>query len=309
MALTLASNKDNKITMWSENETLVKDFKKTKKLSTIFEDKNIPKNINVTNSLEEALTEAEIVFLIPSINYLEEVCINIKDIINPKIPVCIGTKGIKNQKFAFEIAKKYLKNDISVISGPTYAQDLANLEPVGFTIASKRIRSRKKLKKVFSFSDIKIETTRDLIGISICGSVKNVYAIGSGIIKGLKYNESTQALYLTNAYHELEEILYYNESNLATIESLAGIGDLVATCTSEKSRNFTYGEMISSKANKKDITKYLKNNTIEGIITLEEIIPLLKKKHIKAPIIEAINNIINNDENPNILVNTITKKR
>lgn len=310
IALTLASNKDNKIVMWSENEKLVEDYKKTKKLNTIFKDKSIPKNISITNAYEEAIIDAEVVFLMPCVDYLDDVCKEIRKLIKPEIPVCVGSKGIASdsKKLVCDIAKKYLKNKISVISGPTFAADIANLEPIGFTLASKDKKSREKFKKVFDFDDVRIDLTDDIIGTSVCGCVKNIYAIGSGIINGLEYNESTKALYLTTVFEELGNILYKYNSTLATQNSLAGFGDLVLTCSTDKSRNFTYGKMIGSKAGKKEIKKFLEENTVEGINTLNAIYPILKRKRVKCPIIQAIYNILNNKENPKKLIEIIIKK-
>lgn len=310
IALTLASNKDNKIVMWSENEKLVADHKKTKKLNTIFKDKTIPKNITVTNSYEESLNEAEIVFLMTSVDYLEQVCKTIRPIIKTDVPICIGTKGIavESNKLVHEIAKKHLKNKISILSGPTFAIDVANLEPIGFTLACKDKKSRKKIKAALNFEDVRIEESEDLTGVAICGCVKNIYAIGSGIISGLGFNESTKSVYITRVYEELSNILYHYKSSLETLNSLAGFGDLNLTCNSNKSRNYTYGEMIGKKSNKKDLKKYTEANTIEGINTLNALYLILKKKHIKCPIINVIYDILNNEENPKKIIETIIKK-
>lgn len=309
IALTLANNKDNKIVMWSENETLVEEYKKSKKLKNIFEDKVIPKNVSLTNSYEEVLNDTEIVFLMTGVEYLEEVCIAIKNIIKPNIPVCIGTKGIalNNNKFVHEIASKHLKNKIAILSGPTFASDIANLEPIGFVLASKSKKTRHIIKEALNFRDICIEETTDMTGTAVCGCIKNIYAIGSGIINGLGYNESTTAVYLTKIFEELGNILYQFKSSLAIQNSLAGFGDLTLTCSSTKSRNFTYGKMIGTKAAKKEIKNFLENNTVEGINTLNAILPILNKKHVKCPIIKTIYDILNNNENPKKLIEVIIK--
>lgn len=310
IALTLASNKDNKIVLWSENQKLVEDYKKTKKLNTIFKDKTIPKNISVTNTYEEALDDAEAVFLVTGVEYLDDVCKEIRNIIKPEVPVCIGTKGIASdsKKFVHEIAHRYLKNKITIISGPTFAVDIANLDPVGFVVAGKDKKVRTVIKKVFDFDDVRIDETDDLNGIAVCACVKNIYALGAGILKGLGYNESTRALYLTEVYEELGNILYKFKSSLTTLNGLAGFGDLVLTCSSEKSRNFTYGEMIGKKKNKKDAKKYLEENTVEGVNTLSALYPILKRKHVKCPVMDAIYKIVYEDENPQLLSSDLTKK-
>ena len=139
----------------------------------------------------------------------------------------------------------------------------------------------------------------------------NGYAYKSevtGILKGLGYNESTRALYLTEIFYELSNILYKFKSNLDTLNGLAGFGDLVLTCSSEKSRNFSYGEMIGKKKSKKDTKKYLEDNTVEGVNTLNSLYPILKRKRVKCPIINVLYDILYNDKNPQELTKIIIKK-
>lgn len=310
LALLCSSNKENTIIMWSENETLVNDFKKTKKLNGIFKDKTIPKNIKVTNSYEEALKDADLVFLMTSVKYLDSVCKDIKNSIHKNTPVCIGTKGItkENKKFVHELVHKHLKNKIAILSGPTFAFDVASLDPIGFTLACKDKKVCSLIKKAFDFDSVRIEISEDYKGVAICGCVKNIYAIGSGILSGLGYHESTNALYLTSVYEELLTILYTYKSSFETLIGLAGFGDLLLTCNSNKSRNFSYGEMIGKKKNKKTIEKFKNENTIEGIETLEVLYSTFKRKHIKCPIINCIYAIIYQEKDPKELISVITNK-
>lgn len=309
IAITLASNKDNKIVMWSENETLVADFKKTKKLNTIFKDKSIPKNINVTTSYEEALEEAEVVFLLPGVTYLDQVCKDLKAVLNPTIPVIVGTKGIEEdgKRFVHQVAKRHLRNPIAVLSGPSFASDVANLDPVGFVLACKDKKAMPILERVLAFDDVKITHTKDLDGTAVCGCVKNIYAIGAGILRGLSYGKSTEALYLTRVYEELGEILYAFHSSLEIQQSLAGFGDLLLTCTSTESRNNTYGEFLGKKNTKKDMKKYAEEHTVEGLHSLTAIYRILKRKRVKAPILYTIYAIAYEEENPRALVDIIIK--
>ncbi len=309
IANMLAQNTENKIIMWSENKNLITEYKKTNKLEAIFKDKVFPNNITLTNSYDIALKEVEVIFLMPSIHYLESVCTSIKDKVAPNVPIYIGTKGIVSYdgktKFAYQIAKKILKNPLSILSGPTFAEDVLSLDPIAFNICCKGKKNKAILKKVFDATNTKIVFSSDYLGVSICGTVKNIYAIGAGILGGLGYKESTEAYYLTAVFKELETILYRSDSSLTTLHSLAGFGDLVATCSSSKSRNYTFGYMYGKKKSKKEITEFKENNTIEGLSSLESIMTLFQKMHIKTPLIAEISKIINEEEKPDALLNTI----
>lgn len=310
LALALASNQNNEIVMWSENKKLVEEYKKTAKIPTLFADKMFPKSIKITNSYEEALKEAELVLLVTSVLYLESVCKEISSLLSKDIPIAIGTKGITDtgNLFVHEIVAKHLKNPITILGGPTFAIDVANLEPVGLNVASKSKKSIKIIQKAFQGTSVFLQPSGDMLGTALCGCVKNIYAIGSGIVKGLGYNESIHFFYLTEVYKELEIILFKFNSHLATLHSLAGFGDLVLTCSSSKSRNYAFGEMIGKGASAQNKEKYLKNNTVEGVNTLKALFPIMDKKHIKVPILNTIYRIVLENEHPSSLTKIITKK-
>lgn len=303
IANCLAQNTENQITMWSENQSLVEEYKKTNKLESIFKDKVFPKNIVLTNSYED-VKDTEIIFIMTSINYIENVCNSLKDIIDKTIPICIGTKGVygDKQKLVHELVKQILKNPIAILSGPTFAEDVMNLDPIAFNVACRGKKIKNTIQKAFDGANVKIEFTRDLVGIALCGSIKNVYAIGSGILEGLGYKESTSAYYLTAVMKELENILYMLDSDLDTLHSLAGFGDLIATCTSNKSRNYNLGVLLGKKKSKKEIESYKEKNTVEGVTTLENVQILLTKKHIKTPIITVLYKIVFEFEKPEALL-------
>lgn len=313
IAHTLSQNTDNFITMWSENKELVEEYKKTNKMESIFKEKVFPNNIKLTDSYEEALKEIDLLFLMTSISYLKDVSKVLIEKVDKSIPICIGTKGIVlyegKERFAYEIIKQNLKNPLALLSGPTYAEDVVSLDPIAFSIACKNKKTREKLLKAFEVENIKIEFTQDFKGVSTCGSLKNVYAIGSGIIAGLGYKESTLAYYITAVYKELETVLYSLNSSLATLHSLAGFGDLIATCSSIKSRNYSLGLLYGQKKNKKELDSYKENNTIEGFVSIEAFINLFVKKHIKTPIVMAIFKIVNDEEKPEYLLEILKESK
>ncbi len=310
IANTLAQNKENQIILWSENENLVLDYQKTNKLEAIFKGKVFPKNIKLTHAYEDIIKDSDLLLFMTSIPYLESVCNDIKETINKKIPICIGTKGIYGEKpmLVHQIVKRILKNPIGVLGGPTFANDVLNLEPIAFNVATKSNIVKKAMDKAFRLENVKVVFTKDLNSVALLSSLKNVYAIGCGILKGLGYKGSTHAYYLTYVYKELENILYqFNVSSNEILNHLAGFGDLVATCYSSESRNHTFGVLIGEKKKDTDIENYKKNNTIEGMVTLEYALKLFKRKHIKAPIFMEIYHIVYEHEDAKALIDRIKK--
>ena len=310
VALSLALKEENEIVMWSENKKLVSDYKKTQKIETLYKDRMFPKNIVLTNSYEEAVHSAQVVFLMTGVSYLEKVCTEIKGFLDSNIPLVIGTKGMAetNPKLVVDLVKKQVKNPISVLGGPTFSIDVANFEPVGFQLACKSKKHFKMIQELFDTTKVKLISSYDVQGVALCGCLKNVYAVGAGILDGLGYHESTHALYLTSVFRELESILSRFDGDFTTLTGLSGFGDLVLTCSSKTSRNFTYGTFLGKKDQNKG-KSYLKDATVEGVSTMRAILPVLQKERIKTPLLSCIQAIVENQEQPEMLVKEIMKEK
>ncbi len=309
LALNIPSN--YKITMWTENIELEKQFKKNHQLIPIT-DVLIPSNIKVTSNIKKALNNPDLIIIGTSAKYVRNVCTSIKEYFNPLTPVCIASKGIENGTCSFlsDIVKTVLKaKHLAVISGPTFAIDLINKEPCSLSIASTSKKALKYVNMALASNNLKLRANKDLYGTEICGSIKNVIAIAAGILDGLGYKESTRAFLITESLHDIKELLGKLDCNPKTILSFAGIGDLILTANSPKSRNFSFGVLLGKKASIRQINNYLKKNTTEGYYTLLSIKALTKNKKIKIPIINIIYDIAVNNKEPEILVDFLINKQ
>ena len=301
LALMLAKKEENKIMMWTENEKVLKEFKETNALNSIFQDIAIPNNIDVTNSYEEVMKNANMIFITSAAKFVEEITLAIKPFYKNNTPICIASKGIEEHSLLLlsSIVKDILNtNKIVNISGPTFAIDLARNEPSALAIAGLDKKALKTVKNTLENDTLKLRESDDILGIQICGSVKNIIAIASGIVKGLGYTESTQAFLINESIHDIKYLIKSLGGNPKTILSFAGIGDLLLTCTSTKSRNFSFGYVIGSTKDKEKIEEFLNNNTVEGYYTLESMYKLIKTKKIKLPLIDLIYDIVMNDVDP-----------
>ena len=139
---------------------------------------------------------------------------------------------------------------------------------------------------------VRLRVTDDIIGTEICGAIKNVIAIASGMLDGLKAKESTRAMLLTEALHDMEKIIVEFGGKERTILSYAGFGDLLLTCSSEKSRNYRFGKLLGQGVSSEEIDDFLAKNTVEGYNTSNCIYKLLKEKEIKIPMINLIHRIV-----------------
>lgn len=311
MAKMLNKNNNNLI-MWTENEEKYKEYIKTKTISSIIPGITIDKNILLTNNIKDASLDKDIIFIMTTAKYVPVVCDQIKPYISKKTIICIASKGIDNTtcNFLSDIAKEKLKiKNIAIISGPSFAVDMANNKPVALSIASSSKKAIKEVKKALVSDTVKLRETNDLIGIQICGAIKNVIAIASGILDGMGYPESTRSFLITESIHDIKELIKALGGNPKTILSYAGIGDLHLTATSIKSRNYQFGVLIGKNSSDCDIESFLSENTVEGYYTLLSIYKLVKKRKIKIPMIDCIYKIIINRENPENLVKILINKK
>lgn len=307
----LAKKENNEIVIWTENKEKYEEYKKTKQIKSIF-DTTIPKNIKISASLEEVLKDTNLIYIITASKYVDIITEKMKEFYNPEIPICIASKGIEEsrEELLSSIVKRILKtNNIAVISGPTFAIDIINNEPVALALASKTKKAKEMVLNTLANDTLKLRPSKDMIGIQMCGSIKNVIAIASGILSGLGYSNSTQSFLINESLHDIKDIIKIFGGKPKTILSFAGVGDLMLTCTSTKSRNFSFGYIIGSTKDSKKIKEYLTNNTVEGYNTLEIIYKMLHKKGIEIKLITTIYNIVYNGENPDVLAKfLITKK-
>ena len=179
---------------------------------------------------------------------------------------------------------------------------------VGLSIATKSNYARDLIISAMENDYVKLRPTKDIIGTEICGSIKNVIAIASGMIGGMGYPESTSTMFITESLHDIKELIKALGGDSKTILSFAGFGDLLLTCTSTKSRNYTLGKIIGEKRPREEIDKYIESTTIEGLYTLMAIKKLLKNKKIKMPIINFIYDIIIDKKEPDTLIKFLIEK-
>lgn len=308
LAQILSENK-NEVTIWTPFEEEVKTLKEerqTPKLPNV----TIYNDIQITTDLEKALENSKLIveaiptaFLSSSIKEVKKYYKN--------TPICIATKGIeqKTNLFVYDVVKNILKTDkIAVISGPSFAIDIAHNYPVGLTLACQDKETIDLTFKALANNHFKLRKSHDIIGTELCGSVKNIIAIASGILKGLNMPESTSAMLITESLHDIRALIKGLGGDGNTVLSYAGFGDLLLTATSPKSRNYSFGLLIGSKVSKEEIDNYIKNTTIEGLYTLKSISELVKNKDVDMPIINLMEKIIYEHKAPEELVNFLVEK-
>lgn len=310
LALILNENGHN-VFMWTKFEEEANYLSQTRKSPNL---KNIviDKEIVISTNLKKTVKDSDLIIIAVPAAFVDDVSKQLKKHLKPSQHICIATKGIEQKSclFIHEVVTKNIKTDkIGVISGPTFAIDVANKVPIGLSLGTKNKETENIIKSALENEHLKLRISEDILGIEICGSIKNVIAIANGILDGMGLPISTQAMMLTEALNDIKDLINCLGGDKKTILSFAGFGDLLLTCTSAKSRNFSFGQLIGKNASKEEINRYIETTTIEGLYTLKSIYQLLNNKNIKMPIINIIYDIIYEDKKPEDFLNFLIEKR
>jgi len=284
----LIYNKCN-VMMWSKFQEEKDNLEINRGNDKVLPNYKIDSSIKLTCDLKEIIEFSDLLVIVI-------IAGGVRELVNEMMPyinnnnIVIATKGIEQKTGAFmsDIVSKLNTKNISVLSGGTFAIDMVKKEPLGLSISG---TIYDEVKRAFENDYVKLEYIQNNKSLEILGSIKNVIAISSGILTGLQVNETTKNTFLTMAILDMQKILEVFDCDKLDILSFAGIGDLLLTCSSTTSRNFTYGKLIGEN---KDYNNYSNNTTVEGLYTLMSIHMLLHEKHVNINIIELIYDIVVN---------------
>lgn len=313
IALALMFHKNgNHIKMWTkfveEKEMILKNHENTRVMPGV----KIPKDIEISNDFESVVKDAQLIVVAVPAGFVDDVSFELSKYYHDDQYVLLASKGIERDSclFVADIFRRHVKTKkYAVISGPSFAVDIVTNCPIGLSLASENKKTRVIVRQALESDSIKLRDTRDVIGVEICGSIKNVIAIAAGMLDGMGYPESTQAMFIVESLHDIKELISKLGGDRKTILSYAGFGDLLLTATSKKSRNFSYGRLLGSNAPKKEIDEYVANTTIEGLYTLQSIYKLLKDRRVKIPIIDLIYDIVEGKKEASILPEFLISKK
>ena len=288
LALAFVLNNNNvPVKVWARDEKQVDLFNR-EHTSKYFDSFVFPSSIMMTSSIDEALSNSDTLVLSVPVKATVGLVESIKDKIHDK-NVVLTAKGLDNGEILSERLRPYISSlKLSVLSGPSFASEVIQKKTTCVVIASENSDLSKELQNDFSSDFFRVYTSNDVVGVELCGALKNVYAIGSGFLDGKKVGYNTKASYLTRSLHELGNIVLNRGGKETTLLGLSGIGDLILTCTSPTSRNYSFGYNFNG-----DTTTA---HTVEGLYTLPNILEMADKYKIDMPIVKAINSIIFDNE-------------
>lgn len=311
LALSEMFSQNNcEITMWTKFDHELEDLKENHTNTKVLPNFRINKDIKLTTDLEEAIKGKNLIVIAIPVKFVTNTIIELKKYIKKTQHICIASKGIEQGSllFIYSIIKKYIHTKrIAVISGGSFAVDMICHVPIGLSLATKNKGTEKLIIKTLQNKYLRLMPTKDILGTEMYGAIKNVIAIASGMIDGMGLPESTKCMFITKSLNDVMNLIYSLGGNKGSILSYAGLGDLLLTCTSQKSRNYSLGRLYGERKDQKEIENYINNTTIEGLYTLTSIHDIIKKKGLKMPIIDLIYDIIYNNKDIHLLIDYLTK--
>ena len=316
LAVLLSKNGHN-IKLWGHSrdhlERLLVDRVNNKYLPGII----FPKNLLPVSDLKHAVDGVTVVVMAVPSHALRDIFTRLCPFLSDNCRLVSAVKGVENetlltmtQVMEHVLCSCYCANKnikIGVLSGPSFAQEVAICSPTAVTIGFTNIEIALEIQKVFVNDYFRVYASRDVIGIETCAALKNVIAIAAGVCEGLGYGLNTQAALITRGLAEMRRLGSCINADDATFLGLSGIGDLILTCTGNLSRNRTVGiQLGKGKALSKIIDEM--SMVAEGIKNTKSVYDLAVKNNIEMPIVEQVYQIVYKNKKCSLAVQDLLKR-
>ena len=293
----LIANKNISVDIWArtknEAQSIQNDREDKKHLPGI----TLSKNITISHDLESCIKNSKYILLaVPSHSFRNNM-ISLSNYLDNSHTIISATKGIEieTNKRMSEVAAEYISNiqntTFSVLSGPNLAKEVANGLPASSVIASLSNTTAENIQNLLTTKTFRIYRSSDVVGVELCGSLKNIIAIGAGIVDGLNFGNNAKSALVTRGLTEIKRFAMAYNAQETTFYGLAGIGDLMTTISSDYSRNRYVGEQLAMGNNIDSITNNM-TNVAEGINTTKAIYSISQSKNIEMPITSMVYQII-----------------
>jgi len=302
LSIILNSN-GHDVTLWEVKRGYAKAIRRTRENKIYLPKIKVPETIIITNSLKEACENQHMIVLAIPSQFIRGVLVNLKKFNFSETTLISVAKGIEKDTLftVSQIIQDELPNleskNIGVLSGPSHAEEVARKIPTAVVSASSDLETATQIQAAFMTSYFRVYHSTDLIGVELGGALKNVIAIGAGMVDGAKFGDNTKAAIMTRGIAEISRIGDKMGAKPETFSGLSGIGDLIVTCMSKYSRNRYVGEQIGAGKKLKDVLKSMKM-VAEGVATCQSTYELARKHKVSTPIVDAVYGALFLDKDP-----------
>ncbi|HWR62189.1 MAG TPA: NAD(P)H-dependent glycerol-3-phosphate dehydrogenase [Clostridia bacterium] len=292
----LMAGKGYNVKLWVRDRELVKRIEAARENSDYLPGAILPENITVSSDMEYCCSYSEAVIIAAPSHAMRDICGRLRQFVMKGQVIVSLTKGIENDTLLrmSQVIKEFLpENEVAVVSGPSHAEEVAKGIPTAVVASSQKRIVAEYVQDLFMTNMFRVYTNPDVVGVELGGALKNIIALGAGIIDGLELGDNTKAAVMTRGIVEMARLGESLGASRNTFAGLSGIGDLIVTCTSMHSRNRRAGIAIGQGKSVEEVLGSTKM-VVEGIRTTKAACQLAKRQNIEMPITQEIYNLLFN---------------
>ena len=305
LAIALGRKGGNAIHLWANEPEVVASITERRINERFLPGFRLPDTIQATNNLDVALAEAEIIVSVMPSQYCRTLFQRMVPALRPETLLVSCTKGLENGTLSrmSEVIEDVLRERkftarIGTLSGPSFAKEVARGDPTAVAVASTDSELARAVQQAFNSSRFRVYTNDDVIGVELGGALKNIIAIAAGVCDGLGLGHNSVAALITRGLAEIARLVVACGGRLDTMAGLAGLGDLVLTCTGDLSRNRSVGVELGKGRKLPDIIAGMHGAVAEGVFTTKAAMGLARKKNVEMPISEQMFAILEHGKAP-----------
>lgn len=305
LALNLAQRGGHSISLWTHSPSVAETIRATGENAAFLPGFPIPAAIAVTSHAAEALASAEIVLSIMPSHHVRASYTHFAPHLHAGQSIVSATKGIEDhtglrmsEVITDVLARHGLHLPIAVLSGPSFAQEVAAGSPTAVTIASRDPKLSTHIQHEFASRTLRLYTNEDVIGVELGGALKNVIAVAAGVVSGLALGHNSTAALITRGITEITRLSVACGGRRETLAGLSGLGDLVLTCTGSLSRNRWVGMQLGQGYSLTDALAALHGKVAEGVRTTSAALELAARHRVEMPIAEQVHAILYQGKHP-----------
>lgn len=304
LAKVLGENQHD-VRIWGRKQEIVDEINQLHTNASYLPEIELSTQIQATTSLEEAIQDAQMIILVIPTNAIRDIASQLNQLLSKdrstKPIIVHASKGLEmdTELRISQVIEEVVDPDnyqaLVVLSGPSHAEEVARRDVTTLTAASHSLDDAKVVQQAFMNHYFRVYTNSDVVGVELGGALKNIIAVGAGIIDGLGYGDNAKAALITRGLAEISRLGVAMGADPLTFIGLSGVGDLIVTCTSPHSRNFRAGRLIAKGYSIEEVNQEI-NMIVEGVLTVKVAYQLAKEQQIDMPITEMLYRALYMDE-------------
>ena len=305
----LLAEKEYDVSLWVFEKDLCEEMKTTRVNRVYLPGFDLPDNVSFTSDIEKCVYNARYILNVVPSQFMRSVVKSALQHAAGDSIIINAAKGIEKKTLltGSSIIRDFSDHRVAVLSGPSFADEVARKLPTAVTIACEDAPTALLLQEIFNTQYFRVYTHDDILGVELGGALKNVLAIASGICDGLQLGHNARAALLTRGLTEIKRLGVAMGAREYTFSGLSGLGDLILTCTARLSRNYTLGTKLASGKKLNDILSESRS-VVEGVATAESAYELSKKYDVQMPFVEQVYKLLYEGKDPGAAVRELMNR-